>query len=764
MSPTVIGVNLVGMNTAEVGFRFGPGNMPNVHYTVARSADVAWLAANGYTRTRLPIKWEMLQPVLSDTVPNAATRAIIGEPGAFRANYASFITGVLDAHAAAGIKCIIDLHNYCRYRDFRYRADGSVIGLVPAPDPMLYAYTGDPSQVWERIFALAPGASLSKASFIDFWTRAANLWKNHPGFGGYGLMNEPYWMPPPGGTLASNGAIDEDLAIWPAYAQAAINAIRAIDPVNPIYLGGNDWSAAMYLATRNPAWPLTGANLVYEVHMYLDAGSNGQHFDYDTEVALGYSAGFETGPINPDTGVERLKMAVDWAKPRGLKLALTETGMPIDDPRWEEMFRRLANYARANSVDVFHWNGGNHWTVRNAAINMAPGWHQNKTLEPSASGVTKASAGIGGATLHDDGPGWAGGGGSVTITVYARGNLASALTLTVASSNGGTLSKSILTIPAGANGQDQFTFTPRPDSIATLSYTVASLSLASPPPPRKVYSLTDPVSYAATSLADAAMAILAKYGACKWELADGYTDFMQGAPAAAGQQVRAISDSGYGCAIGNSMEMLNWINDSTAMGAAAPPIMRLTNGKKHSDHSYANTWGLWCKKTLPVPQVQANPRNRTPYGVQDPHFAIAAVSLPGVVNGIVFQASNSSQSYASELLFNNSRAQFHCVDQQGAAVLLTSATALPANQPAVVSYTSVPGAQRLRINSTVVDSSSATFGASPCDQLLIGMGFTGFYPRSGFNGNIYSVISGKGAPTVAELGVLERYLGSTAGI
>ena len=33
--------------------------------------------------------------------------------------------------------------------------------------------------------------------------------------------------------------------------------------------------------------------------MYLDAGSNGQRFDYDTEVALGYSAGFETGPINP---------------------------------------------------------------------------------------------------------------------------------------------------------------------------------------------------------------------------------------------------------------------------------------------------------------------------------------------------------------------------------------------------------------------------------------------------------------------------------
>jgi hypothetical protein len=140
------------------------------------------------------------------------------------------------------------------------------------------------------------------------------------------------------------------------------------------------------------------------------------------------------------------------------------------------------------------------------------------------------------------------------------------------------------------------------------------------------------------------------------------------------------------------------------------------------------------------------------------------VSVPGANNGTVFQASNSGQAYASELLISNSRAQFHCVDPQGTAVLLTGATALPANLPAVVSHTSVPGAQRLRINSVVVDSASATFGAGPCDQMLIGMGFTGFFPRGAFSGNLYAVITGKGAPTLPELALLERYLGSTAGI
>ena len=759
----VIGVNLVGMESAETGLRYGAGTLPNVNFTVPRRSDVAYLAANGYARSRLPIKWEMLQPMLHDTPANAAARAAIGEPGAFHAGYESYITGVFDAHAAAGTRCILDLHNYCRYRDFVFQPDGSVIGLQKPSNPLIHAYTSDGSQVRTRIFALAPGATLKQSNFIDFWTRAAAKWKDHPGFGGYGLMNEPFDLPRPGELEASSGGT-EDLYIWPAYAQAAIDAIRQIDPVNPIYLGGNEWSAAMSLATRNPAWPLSGSNLIYEVHMYLDAGSTGQRYDYDTEVARNFNAGIGSGPINLNTGVDRLKLAVDWAQPRGIKLALTETGMPIDDPRWEEMFRRLANYARASGVDVFNWNGGSHWPLRNAAINHVPGWHQSKTLEPAASGPLKASAGIARAELFSDGPGWAPSGTSVTITVYARGSLASPVTLTVSSSNGGSFSKTTLTIPAGANGQDAFTFTSPSNTVATLSFSSSTAGVA-PPPPRRVYSLSDPVLYASTNLADAAMAIIAKYSACKWEMADGYTDYMQGAPAADGQRIRAIADSGYGSSPGNAMEMLNWVNDSPGMGTMVPPMMRITNGKKHSDHSFWDTWGLWCKKTIPVPEIQPNPRNRAPYAIADAHFSIAAVSVPGTGNnGVVFQASAAERDYASELRFSNSQPQARWVDQQGTAVVLTSPNRLAANTPAVVSSTCVPGAQRLRVNSTVVGTASSTFAGSPCDALLLGFGFLNHFPRDPFNGNIYAAITGSGAPTAQEMAVMERYLASTAGL
>ncbi|NPC54544.1 glycoside hydrolase family 5 protein [Caenimonas soli] len=745
-----LGTNLSGMEWAESGLRYGTSALPNLNFTVPRRADVIYLARNGYTKTRLPIKWELLQPMLHDTVAAPAVIAGVGRPGAFHAGYESYITGVLDAHAAAGIKCIIDCHNYCRYRDFKFQPDGSVTGFVVPPDPLLRPYTSDNTQVQDRIFALAPGATLKQSNFVDFWTKAAAKWKNHPGFGGYGLMNEPHDMPRPGQIVESRGG--EDLTIWPAYALAAIKAIRAVDGTNPIYLGGNEWSGATTLATRNPGWPVAAANIIYEVHLYLDAIGTGQVFDYDTEAA-------KNSGINKDTGIQRLKPAVEWARAKGVKLALTETGMPIDDPRWEEMFKRLANYARQSGCEIYSWQGGNHWPVHNGAINHVPGWHQSKTLEPAMSGPLKASAGIAQATLFDDGPGWSAGGEAVTITVYARGNLAAPVRLAISSSNGGRLGKTTVEIPAGPNGQDSFSFTPAANSVTTLTYSGAPGGIAAPPP-RKVYSLSDPVAYAATSLPDAAMAIIAKYGACKWDLADGHTDYLQGAPATHGQAVRAVSDSGWGSSPGNAMQMINWVNtDSAAMGTMRPPTMRVINGKKCSDHGGSDTWGFWCRKPLGVPGVQPNPRNRVGYGMQHDHFAIAAVSVTGQDNtGAVFQASNSVEMYFSELSFSKGQPQARWTDASGAKTELTSPKRLEANTPAVVSFTSAAGSQKLRVNSTVVATGAASFAPAGFDQLLIGWGFLRYYPREGFGGNVYAVIAGKGTPSPEEMAVLERYL------
>jgi endoglucanase len=758
-----MGTNLSGMEDADTGLRFGESTLPNVHFTVPRRADVSWLAANGFTKNRLPIKWEMLQPMLHDTPANAAARAAIGNPGAFNAAYESYITGVLDAHAAAGIKAFIDCHNYCHYIDFVFQADGSVIGLQRPANPLLMAYTSDNRQVQTRIMALAPGATLKLSNFADFWSRVATRWKDHPGFGGYGLMNEPYYLPLPGDIVEAYQGWGQDLTIWPAFAKAAIDAIRAIDPVNPIYLGGNNWSSAMTLATDNPGWPVNAPNLIYEVHAYLDAFSNGTGYDFDLEVAKNFSSGIGIVPINLDTGVTRLKMAVDWAQANGTRLALTETGMPLDDPRWQEAYRRLMLYARQSGVEVYSWAGGNHWTLHNRPIHNVPGWHQNKTLEPPQSGPMKQAAGIANATIFDDGPGWASPAAPVTITVYARGYLANPVTLSISTNAGGTLSKSTVTIPAGANGQDTFTYTPASNSVATLTYSGTAPNV---PPPRKVYSLADPVAYAATSLTDAAMAIIARYAACKWELADGYTDYMLGAPAGDGQVVRAISDSGYGSSAGNAMEMINWTNTEggSTMGTMAPPVMRVIGGRKASDHSVYQTYGFWCRKSVVVPGLLPNPRNRVPYDLQEPHFTIAAISVPGSgKTGVVFQASNAAGAYVSELALSNGAPQARWTDPAGNTVLLTASAPLAPNTPAVLSLASNGSAQQLRVNSQVVSNGSGSIAAGQIDQLLLGWGFNAYFPRESFGGNVFAAITGKGVPTSAEMAVLERYLASTAG-
>ena len=754
------------MELAGPALRASASTLPNVNYAVPRREEIAWLAANGYRKSRLPIRWEMLQPVLNDTNINAATRAVLGNPGEFHARYASYIDQVLDAHAAAGIQCVIDIHNYCRYTDFVYQPDGSVIGLVTPNSPLVNPYTTDANQVRTRIFALAPGATLTMSNYNDFVSRIAARWKDHPGFGGYGMMNEPFYLPRPGTTVESPNGDGQDLTVWPTYARSAIAALRRVDPNGLIYLGGNDWNAAWKLGTANPGWPVDATNIVYDVHAYLDAFSNGNGADWDLEAARGFTAGVSVAPIDANTGVARLQQAVEFARAHGgMRLALTETGMPLDDARWQASFTNLMNYARANNVEVFSWGGGSFWHYRNRAINHAPGWHQNKTLEPPQSGPMKAAAGVAKATIFDDGAGWAPAGASVTVTVYARGYLASPVTLTVSSSNGGTFSKTTLTLPAGANTQDSYTFTPPRNAVVTLTYSGSAPNL---PPPRKVFSLNDPVAYAATSLPDAALALVAKYSACKWDMTDAATDFVQGVPAADGQTVRAVSDSGYGSSVGNAMEMVIGINveGGSTMGTMVPPVMRVTNGRKSADFQAAGSFGFWCRKPYPVPGLQPNPRNRVPYNLTDPHFAIAAVSVPGSANtGVVFQASAADGGYATELGFAAGRPQAKWVDSAGNSVVLASPGAAAPNAPLVMSLTSTAGAQQLRVNSTVLGTAAAQFAPSLYgnDQMLLGAGFVGFFPRDSFGGNLYAAITGRGVPSAAEMQVLEKYLASIAG-
>ncbi|MFT3850652.1 MAG: cellulase family glycosylhydrolase [Propionivibrio sp.] len=148
---------------------------------------VAYYQGVGLSAIRLPLYWEEMQPILN---------------GSLNARYLQHTREFLDIAQTHGMKVLIDLHNYARYRKV-------LIGSQDVP----------------------------VASFAGFWKRLAGELKSHPAIFAWGLMNEPHHT---GGT-------------WPAIAQAGVDAIRSEDAARPIYVGGDNWSNAQTWPAQHPA-------------------------------------------------------------------------------------------------------------------------------------------------------------------------------------------------------------------------------------------------------------------------------------------------------------------------------------------------------------------------------------------------------------------------------------------------------------------------------------------------------------------------------
>ena len=236
----------------------------------------------GMNAIRVPLYWEEMQPILS---------------GQMNQRYIQHTLEFLDKAQANGMKVIIDLHNYARYRNV----------LIGAPDVPL-------------------------AAFASFWKALASALKHHPAIFAWGLMNEPHH---------TNGT-------WPSIAQAGINAIRSVDTTRPIYVGGDSWSGAQSWPTQHPAPFVTDpANkIVYEAHTYFDDDFSGK---YKTPIGSTDVAARAT---------QRLQPFLTWLQTHSQRGAIGETGVPMDDPRWLLALTRFLDMTDAACVDWFMWAGG----------------------------------------------------------------------------------------------------------------------------------------------------------------------------------------------------------------------------------------------------------------------------------------------------------------------------------------------------------------------------------------------------------------------
>lgn len=197
-------------------------------------AEMSYFRGKGMNHIRLPFKWERLQPSL-------------GQP--FNAGYLASLRGVVASANAAGLKVVLDPHNYARF-------NAAVVG----------------------------SPNLSNAQFADLWTRLANEFRDNPQVI-FGLMNEPHSM---------------STEVWLSAANAAIAAIRATGAQQLILVPGNAWTGAHSWGQNWYGTPNaqvmggivdSGANFAYELHQYFDGDFSGQ----SAQCSAGHGAAqFET--------------------------------------------------------------------------------------------------------------------------------------------------------------------------------------------------------------------------------------------------------------------------------------------------------------------------------------------------------------------------------------------------------------------------------------------------------------------------------------
>lgn len=146
------------------------------------AADIADLAARGFTLVRLGVIWAAVEP----------------EPGRYDEDYLDYLTAQLDLLHSAGLAVLLDSHQDLYSQSF---GDGAPPWATltghdfAATDLWSDAYLSSPAvqesldQFWAN--APGPGGVGLQDRFAAMWTRVAERLGDHPAVVGFDLLNEP---------------------------------------------------------------------------------------------------------------------------------------------------------------------------------------------------------------------------------------------------------------------------------------------------------------------------------------------------------------------------------------------------------------------------------------------------------------------------------------------------------------------------------------------------------------------------------------------
>jgi len=233
------GTNTSAGNVTQSGFSAAsPGTYGSV-YVYPDRADFAYLRSRGLNLTRIPFRWERVQPQLNGPLKSA-------ELDRFKKCF--------DDASAVGMSVIPNVHN----SKGRYHFSAFNYGVLGS-------------------------ASVPISAYKDLWVRLAAAWRDHPAVAGYDIMNEPSFLP--GG-----------IPTWEAASQAAVNGIRSVDADTRIWVPGYNTRAGYYnnlfcfVANHPRAW-ITGIKVGYTCHAFYGPGTEFK-MTYDEAVAYWKSRGY----------------------------------------------------------------------------------------------------------------------------------------------------------------------------------------------------------------------------------------------------------------------------------------------------------------------------------------------------------------------------------------------------------------------------------------------------------------------------------------
>lgn len=234
------GVNVSGAEGTTEGFSNRRPGVYGQDYWYASQGTFDYLAGRGLKVVRLPFRWERIQPSLGGSLdPTELAR----------------LKDCVERANRAGLKVILDVHNYGGYRLYDPAAGSGVERKIGS-------------------------AYVKQADLADLWGRLSVQFKSDDRVLAYGLMNEPSNMP----SAASGKAPAQS---WEDASQVALDAIRANGDGKLVMVPGYQYSGVWAWTTNHPdKWIADSANNhMYEAHQYFDGNRSGYYRDpYSVEL------------------------------------------------------------------------------------------------------------------------------------------------------------------------------------------------------------------------------------------------------------------------------------------------------------------------------------------------------------------------------------------------------------------------------------------------------------------------------------------------